>query len=247
MNQPGYHAVVADCVFDGAIRHDHAAVVVAGSEIAQIVPKAEVADIPAVTVLPEGVWLAPGFVDIQVNGGGDVLFNDSPKPDALSTIAAAHRRFGTTGFLPTLITDSPEKTISAIAAVQTAMRTEPSILGLHLEGPFLSREKAGVHDPAFIRQPTALDEEVLTAPRQGALVVTLAPEQVPRGFIRRLVGFRRSGLSRTFDGKLCGNARRDGRRAQRVYPSVQRDAADAKPRPRPDCRGARNGQRVHTA
>ena len=187
MNESGYHAVVADCVFDGALRHDHAAVVVEGSRIAQIVPKAEVADIRSVTVLAEGIWLAPGFVDIQVNGGGDVLFNDSPKADALSTIAAAHRRFGTTGFLPTLITDSPEKTTSAIAAVRTAMRTEPSILGLHLEGPFLSREKAGVHDPAFIRQPTPLDEEVLTAPRQGALVVTLAPEQVPRGFIQRLV------------------------------------------------------------
>jgi N-acetylglucosamine-6-phosphate deacetylase len=187
MNESGYHAVVADCVFDGAIRHDHAAVVVAGSKIVQIVPKSEVAEIPAVTVLPEDVWLAPGFVDIQVNGGGDVLFNDSPKPAALSTIAAAHRRFGTTGFLPTLITDNPEKTISAMAAVQTAMRTDPSILGLHLEGPFLSREKAGVHDPAFIRQPTPQDEEVLTAPRQGVLVVTLAPEQVPREFIRRLV------------------------------------------------------------
>ena len=187
MDELGHHAVVADCVFDGAIRHDHAAVVVAGSKIVQIVPKAEVADIAAVTVLPEGVWLAPGFVDIQVNGGGDVLFNNSPNAGAVSTIAAAHRRFGTTGFLPTLITDSLEKTTSAIAAVQTAMRTEPSILGLHLEGPFLSREKAGVHDPAFIRQPTPQDEEVLTAPRQGALVVTLAPEQVPRGFIRRLV------------------------------------------------------------
>jgi N-acetylglucosamine-6-phosphate deacetylase len=85
-----------------------------------------------------------------------------------------------------LITDSPDKMRSAIAAVRTAMDIEPAVLGLHLEGPFISSEKAGVHDPAFIRQPSALDTEMLTAARQGALVVTLAPERVPPGFIARL-------------------------------------------------------------
>jgi N-acetylglucosamine-6-phosphate deacetylase len=185
MNGPRHHAVAADTVFDGIALHADAAVVVEGSTILRIVPKSEISD--AVTVLPEGIWLAPGFVDVQVNGGGDLLFNDSPTAETILAIAAAHRRFGTTGLLPTLITDHPEKTRCAIAAVRTAMRTEPAILGLHLEGPFLSREKPGVHDPAFIRPPTPADEELLTAPRQGALVVTLAPEQVPTGFIERLV------------------------------------------------------------
>src|SRR5262249_51364544 len=104
----------------------------------------------------------------------------------LSTIAAAHRQFGTTSFLPTLITDDPAKTPQAIVAVAEAMRHEPAVLGLHLEGPFISPQKAGVHDRRFIRAPRATDLDMLTAPRPGVLLVTLAPECVPAGFIARL-------------------------------------------------------------
>ncbi len=186
MSSGDLHAVVADHVFDGTSRHEHAGVVIDGSRVSRIVPRSEIpGDLP-VRVLPDGAWLAPGFIDLQVNGGGDVLFNDAPTPEAISVIATAHRRFGTTGFLPTLITDTPEKMHDAIAAVQSAMRTEPSVLGLHLEGPFLSPERAGVHDRSLFRQPTAADIELLTAPRRGALLLTLAPEQVPAGFIARL-------------------------------------------------------------
>ena len=92
-------------------------------------PRSEIPKNLPVRTLPDGVWLVPGFIDLQVNGGGDVLFNDSPTPEAISIIAAAHRKFGTTGFLPTLITDTPEKMHAAIAAVQSAMRTEPTVLG----------------------------------------------------------------------------------------------------------------------
>jgi len=186
MKPPRRHAVAANFVFDGTKLHHDAAVLIEGSLVAGIVRRTEIPAV-AVTTLPDGAWLAPGFVDIQVNGGGDVLFNEDPSPDTISKIAAAHRRFGTTGFLPTLITDSPEKIPAAIAAVRTAMETEPAVLGLHLEGPFISREKPGVHDPRFIRPPTSADLDVLTAPRSGALVVTLAPEEVPTGFIEQLV------------------------------------------------------------
>ena len=186
MKPDGLHAVVADIVFDGIARHAHTGVIVDGSRVSSLVPRGDIPpDMPA-RILPEGAWLAPGFIDLQVNGGGDVLFNDSPTPEAISVIAAAHRKFGTTGFLPTLITDTPEKMQAAIAAVQTSMRTEPSVLGLHLEGPFLAPERAGVHDRKLFRAPTQADIEMLTAPRQGALLVTLAPEQVPAGFIARL-------------------------------------------------------------
>jgi N-acetylglucosamine-6-phosphate deacetylase len=181
------HAIAADWVFDGATCHRQAAVVVDGAHIVRILPRAETAAVPIITTLPDGLWLAPGFVDLQVNGGGDALFNDSPTVETIATIAAAHRKFGTTGFLVTLITDAPEKTAAAIAAVQAAMDAVPALLGLHLEGPFLAPEKAGVHDPAHIRQPTRADVTMLTAPRRGALLVTLAPEQVPAGFIANLV------------------------------------------------------------
>jgi N-acetylglucosamine-6-phosphate deacetylase len=109
MIEPISHAVAADHVFDGAAVHESAAVIVDDARILQVVPQVDVPRTIAIQILPEGAWLAPGFIDLQVNGGGDVLFNDQPTPQGVSTILAAHRKFGTTGLLPTLITDSDEK------------------------------------------------------------------------------------------------------------------------------------------
>jgi N-acetylglucosamine-6-phosphate deacetylase len=180
------YAIAADRLFDGVNLHENVAVVVHGATITRLVARDAIAD-RSTTVLPRGFWLTPGFVDLQVNGGGDVLFNDAPTAQTLSTIAAAHRQFGTTSFLPTLITDDPNKTPQAMAATAEAMRHEPAVLGLHLEGPFISPQKIGVHDRRFIRAPSASDLGQLTAARTGALLVTLAPECVPAGFIERLV------------------------------------------------------------
>jgi len=186
MNAPVRHAVTADTVFDGTATHQNAAVVVEGTRILHVLPQAELPSDLQVQELAAGNWLAPGFIDIQVNGGGDVLFNDAPTPKTIATLVAAHRRFGTTSLLPTLITDSEEKTRAAIAAVDEMVGVEPSVLGIHLEGPFLSLEKRGVHDARFLRDPTAADLELLCGNRKGALLVTLAPERVPGGFIRDL-------------------------------------------------------------
>src|SRR3954451_1680061 len=109
MSSGDLHAVVADTVFDGAKRHEHAGVIVDDTRVSRIVARGDIPRNMARRVLPDGVWLAPGFIDLQVNGGGDVLFNDSPTAETISVIAAAHRKSGITGFLPTLITDTPEK------------------------------------------------------------------------------------------------------------------------------------------
>jgi N-acetylglucosamine-6-phosphate deacetylase len=180
------HAVAAGCVFDGTMLRDNAAVVIEGSRIAALLPRRDVPVAVPVHDLPEGAWLAPGFIDIQVNGGGDVLFNDAPAPETIRTIAAAHRRFGTTALLPTLISDSAAKMKAAIDAVEALSGTDTAILGIHLEGPFLAPDKAGVHDPQFFRQPTADDRAMLMAKRRGVTLVTLAPEQVPPDFIAAL-------------------------------------------------------------
>src|SRR5262245_12084672 len=164
------------------------AVIVADSNIADLVPAAELPSGISVRAMPAGAWLAPGFIDLQVNGGADLLFNDQPTADCVRAIAAAHRKFGTTGMLPTLISDDSEKTLIALETADDLAGREPAVLGIHLEGPFLSREKAGVHDLRHIRPPDADDLAMLTAPRQGARLITLAPEVVPRGFISRLVG-----------------------------------------------------------
>lgn len=187
MTDAAEHAIAAEHVFDGLAVHKDAAVIVRGRRIAALVPRAGLPRTMARRVLPEGAWLAPGFVDLQVNGGGDVLFNDDPSMDALAAIAAAHRRFGTTALLPTLITDRPEKTKAAIEAVNAAIDRVPGIVGLHLEGPFLSPERPGVHDVRWIRRPEAADLAALEALRKGKMLVTLAPEVTPPGFIAQLV------------------------------------------------------------
>lgn len=180
------HAIAASCVFDGAVAHRNGAVIISGERIEGLAQRAELpADLP-LHEMPGGAWLAPGFIDLQVNGGGDVLFNDAPTPQTIRQIAAAHRRFGTTALLPTLISDSPARMKAAVAAVDELSAVEPGVIGIHLEGPFLSPEKAGVHAPGQIRQPTANDLDLITAPRRGVTLVTLAPEQVSPDFIGKL-------------------------------------------------------------
>ena len=181
-----HYAVTADTVFDGAGTRQNYAVIVEGAHIGAVVPRRDVPAGLTVHTLPEGAWLAPGFIDVQVNGGGDVLFNDSPTPEGIAKIVAAHRRFGTTALLPTLITDSDEKMRAARDAVAAAMATQPGVLGVHFEGPFLSPEKCGVHDPRLMRAPNAWHRELLTSLPNGVTLVTLAPERVPPGFIRSL-------------------------------------------------------------
>ncbi|MGB7917587.1 MAG: N-acetylglucosamine-6-phosphate deacetylase [Rhodomicrobium sp.] len=190
MTEPRGHAVVASVVFDGETCHDDYAVVIEGSRIAGLLPKREIPEGMPARALPEGAWLAPGFVDIQVNGGGDVLLNDDPSPSAMAAIARAHRKFGTTALLPTLITDKPERMHAALQAADEAAATNPSVLGIHLEGPFLSPEKPGVHNRSLIRRAGSDDIATLTAPRAGVTLVTLAPERAPSGFIAELVRAR---------------------------------------------------------
>lgn len=181
-------AVAARTVFDGVNLHESAAVLIRGEQIVGISRRDELPSSVPVEELPDTVWLAPGFIDIQVNGGGDLLFNDAPAPETIQAIARAHRRFGTTALLPTLISDSADKMAKALAAVEQAAAVNPSILGIHLEGPFLSPEKVGVHDPRAVRRPTDADIARITGKRKGVRLVTLAPEQAGEGVIAALAG-----------------------------------------------------------
>jgi N-acetylglucosamine-6-phosphate deacetylase len=185
MSRPPPHAVAADTVFDGHAVRRHWAVLIEGEHIKWLGPRGELPSNAAVHNLPGGCWLAPGFIDVQVNGGGDVLLNDDPTPAGIQRILAAHRRFGTTALLPTLISDTPEKMREAWQAVQN-LPASSGVLGIHFEGPFLSPEKPGVHDPAMIRAPTRDDYDLLTSPSARPRLMTLAPELVRRGFISDL-------------------------------------------------------------
>jgi len=135
----------------------------------------------------QGDYLLPGFIDVQVNGGGGVLFNNQPSAEGIAAIGRAHARFGTTAFLPTLISDRLEVMEQAVAAAGRALATGvPGVLGLHLEGPYLAPARKGTHDAHWFRVPDADEIERVTALRGGITLVTLAPEQVPAGVIAAL-------------------------------------------------------------
>jgi N-acetylglucosamine-6-phosphate deacetylase len=172
-------------IFDGVRLLDGAAVIVDGAAIAAVVDEAELP--AALERRPVEGLIAPGFIDVQVNGGGGVLFNDTPTVDAIAAIGAAHRRFGTTGFLPTFISDAPERMRQALTAVRGALRAGvPGLLGIHLEGPWLNPARRGAHDAGFFRDLSEDDIEHLIAPGLGRVLVTLAPERVPVSAIGRL-------------------------------------------------------------
>jgi N-acetylglucosamine-6-phosphate deacetylase len=135
-----------------------------------------------------GDYLLPGFIDTQVNGGGGVLFNDHPTVDGISTIAAAHRSFGTTGLLPTLISDELAVMKQALAAVQEAIdQGVPGVLGIHLEGPFLNKERRGAHDADKLRTLTREIINDLSLLPNGHTLLTVAPETVEPELLSELI------------------------------------------------------------
>ncbi len=133
--------------------------------------------------------LLPGFIDLQVNGGGGVLFNDDPTVEGIAAIAAAHRAFGTTALLPTLISDDLDVVARAIDAVRAAIaRKVPGVIGIHLEGPFLNAARKGIHDASKFGNLDKAAVALLSSLGAGCTLVTLAPERAPPGATHALAG-----------------------------------------------------------
>ncbi len=179
-------------IFDGAAWWDRHALVVADGKIEGIVAADSPTDATRVTMA--GGILAPGFIDLQVNGGGGALLNLDPTLESIRTICGTFAKFGTTACLPTLITDTREKNLAVMAAGAEAARTGvPGFLGLHLEGPHLSVARKGAHDPALIRPMDEVDLVTLVEARKTLpnLMTTVAAETVTPNQITRL---REAGL-----------------------------------------------------
>ena len=173
-------------IFDGTDFLDGKSVIVRDGNVDKIV---DAAALPAdVTVIDgNGQILAPGLIDVQVNGGGGVLLNDQPTVDGVRAIMEAHRKYGTTAMLPTLITDHRGKMETAIAAVTDAIDAGvPGIVGIHLEGPYLNPERKGVHSADIIRPMENDAIELLTRLPNGRILVTMAPEKAAKGTIKAL-------------------------------------------------------------
>lgn len=175
-------------LFDGTQILDDRLVVTEDGIVSAILAADAKPDCPVET-LPEEAVLAPGFIDIQVNGGGGVMLNDSLSVEGIATIAAGHARFGTRFLLPTLISASRADIARAIAATRDAItQGVPGILGVHLEGPFINPARNGAHPLANLLRPEPSDIDLLASlGPTGVTLVTLAPECVPEGFIRALV------------------------------------------------------------
>lgn len=173
-------AYIGATIFDGQQLHNKKALLVNWDRIEGVVAEDEVCrDYKRIQL--EGGLLTAGFLDLQVNGGGGVLLNQSPSVASIQTICNAHLPFGTTALLPTLITDNPEVTARAIDAAIEAESTDlPGFLGLHLEGPHLSVAKKGAHSSDLIRHVTDQDIEILCKAKKylSNLLITLAPEAV---------------------------------------------------------------------
>lgn len=184
------HTISAPQLFDGTHFLGPSLVTIADGRIESVRP----AEKPAADAraLPADSILAPGFIDVQVNGGGGVLLNDEPTEEGVRAIVAAHHKSGTTGCLPTLITDVPE-VMQRLAASAAAASRVPGVLGFHLEGPLLNTIRKGIHLESAIRTPTSDDLAAMRIiGRLGRSIVTLAPECVHAAVIDELLeaGFR---------------------------------------------------------
>lgn len=181
-------AITGARIFDGAQWHDGKALVVADGHIAGLIA----ADAPtdAIRVPANGALIAPGFVDLQVNGGGGALLNQTPTLAGIRTICSAFARFGTTALMPTQITATPADNDKAIAAAIAATEAGvPGFLGLHIEGPHFAPSRKGAHDASLIRPMNDADVARLVAarPRLANLIVTGAAEAIAPARIERLV------------------------------------------------------------
>jgi N-acetylglucosamine-6-phosphate deacetylase len=178
---------LAGCrIFDGISFVDDHAVVIDGDSIVAVVARNSVAPGTEARDLDGGL-LAPGFVDVQVNGGGGALLNGSPDLGTVCRIAESHRKHGTTGLLPTVITDTPQIMAKAIAAVAEARKAGvPGVLGIHVEGPFLDLARKGAHDESCIREITPADVEQLARADCGVVMLTVAPNRVSPSQIKVL-------------------------------------------------------------
>ena len=182
-------AFVGADIHDGTSLHINMALTLDGNNAIDVFP---VTDLPSDCAIHHlgGGTILPGYVDLQVNGGGGVMFNVDQSVAALQTIANAHATCGTAALLPTLITDNFARTVAAIDAVQAAINLGvPGIIGIHLEGPHLSVARKGAHDPSLIRPMEQADLDLLlsAAARISNVMVTVAPENTTMTQISQLV------------------------------------------------------------
>jgi len=178
-------AIIGAQVFDGEDLLEDMAIVMDDEQIIAVVAADQLTESADITELNGGI-IAPGFIDLQVNGGGGVLLNNQPTVAGLKRMIEGHRATGTTAMLPTLISDTAELHRTAVEAIRAAGPQLPGLLGVHIEGPFFSLERRGAHREGYIREPSAQDIDWLCSLSDLNVLLTLAPERCQTGQIQRL-------------------------------------------------------------
>ncbi|OLQ88176.1 N-acetylglucosamine-6-phosphate deacetylase [Vibrio panuliri] len=179
-------AISAPRLFDGEQYRYDAALVWKDGHIHAVMPISELPKDIEHQHYDEGV-IAPGFIDIQVNGGGDVMFNNDISSSAIETICQAHRKYGTAYLLPTLISSTPEKIAKALSTAEQAVNEKiAGMLGVHIEGPWLNEAKKGAHDAALFYSPTVDDLSQFPWPHNAKVLITAATEKMSLEALRYL-------------------------------------------------------------
>ncbi|QSZ41242.1 N-acetylglucosamine-6-phosphate deacetylase [Sulfurimonas aquatica] len=180
------YAFVNCDIFNGSEFIYNKALVIDGEKIHGLIPEEEL-DKSIEIINLNGKTISPGFIDLQVNGGNGILFNDEPTIEAVKKIYDGHKKFGTTDFLPTFITGSLKGMKQAVESINKCLSLNlDGVLGIHFEGPFLNQAKAGVHEKKYIRESNVDDIEAISKISNGITMLTLAPEVVPSELILSL-------------------------------------------------------------
>ena len=168
-------ALLGSQIFCGERFYDHHALLIDGKSIIEIVDENNIPNAFNKIELDQGI-LAPGFIDLQVNGGGGILFNNRPTKESLNTIINAHQFFGTTSIMPTVISDSIKVLTKCTRAVTQEIKKNSALLGIHIEGPFFSLKYRGVHQKKYISKLSSEYLELFSNLKEYPVILTLAPE-----------------------------------------------------------------------
>ena len=184
-------AITGSKLFNGLDFIEHKALLIDGQNIAGIVNEDDIPTDFKVQKLDGGI-LSPGFIDLQVNGGGGKLFNNSPDNESLNTIISAHQYFGTTSIMPTVISDSLNILQKCTDTISNEIKNNHSLLGIHIEGPFFNVKYRGVHQKQYINTINASYLSLFEKLDKFPVMLTLAPECISIKQLKHLksLGFK---------------------------------------------------------
>ena len=184
-------ALIGAQLFSGKEFFDNRALLIDGENIIDVINEHDIPNNFEIQKLNGGI-LSPGFIDLQVNGGGGKLFNNSPDKESLNAIIEAHQHFGTTSIMPTVISDSLNVLKRCATTISEEIESNKSLLGVHIEGPFFNVKYRGVHQKQYINTINSDYLNLFESLQDFPVMLTLAPECISTKQLKHLksLGFK---------------------------------------------------------